>query len=551
MLNRAEDSSTYVIYKQILEMGEYIELDTLRAMVEDEADGFALEFATDAVLYVAPRSDAHVLTASRHGFVEETVDGNIRYVGETTLPGYFWDEEGTRPRYKWEPPKPLRMMHRPRSILTFNVPHPKELTWNSLATDGPELAPNGNWIPVAEPLLEVSAVNIDGPPGTGKTSLLRTLISLVVQRHGDDSFLALAPTNVAACNIGEMGKSIKTIASFQRQWQDAQERGGKAMKRLLEKMSQVRYLFVDEISMMHSWLYGLFHSVRRTFPSIRVFFVGDFKQLEPVLDVWKGDYKGSSALHHLCDGNRLQLSHCRRSDRTLFDLYMSADDVDPARFPISEVTQLNVAYTHITRKRVNAKCMREFSQEAEETRVIPANPKDHKSQDMTLFVGIPLVCWKTKKEKKKVVFAHSEIWFVVELGEENMQLQRKLEEVDREAGKTQEDMPTLEMPYSELQGRFRPGYCITVHMSQGKTFRERFTIHDWFSERMEGRGRYVALSRGKTTDLVQITPRDRKRSLGGDDFEYDGEANAEDSDFEYDGEANESDDESDFEYDGE
>ena len=67
---------------------------------------------------------------------------------------------------------------------------------------------------------------------------------------------------------------------------------------------------------------------------------------------------------------------------------------------------------------------------------------------------------------------------------------------------------------------------------------------------MEGRGRYVALSRGKTTDLVQIAPRDRKRSLGGDDFEYDGEANAEDSDFEYDGEANES-DESEFEYDGE
>ena len=99
-------------------------------------------------------------------------------------------------------------------------------------------------------------------------------------------------------------------------------------------------------------------------------------------------------------------------------------------------------------------------------------------------------------------------------------------------------MPTLEMPYNELQGRFRPGYCITVHMSQGKTFRERFTIHDWFSERMEGRGRYVALSRGKTTDLIQITPRDRKRSLGEDDFEYDGEANEteDESDFEYDGE---------------
>ena len=62
-----------------------------------------------------------------------------------------------------------------------------------------------------------------------------------------------------------------------------------------------------------------------------------------------------------------------------------------------------------------------------------------------------LVEWRFYQVEKKVVFAHSEIWLVVELGEEKMQLQRKLEEVDREAGKMQEDMPTLEMPYSELQ----------------------------------------------------------------------------------------------------
>ena len=94
-------------------------------------------------------------------------------------------------------------------------------------------------------------------------------------------------------------------------------------------------------------------------------------------------------------------------------------------------------------------------------------------------------------------------------------LRRKLEEVDREAGKTQEEMPTLETAYSDLQGRFRPGYCITVHMSQGKTFRERYTIHDWYSDRMHGRGRYVALSRGKSRDLVQIARRNLRRPLDG------------------------------------
>ena len=136
---------------------------------------------------------------------------------------------------------------------------------------------------------------------------------------------------------------------------------------------------------------------------------------------------------------------------------------------------------------------------------------------------MPLVCWKTKKEKKKIVFANSEIWLVMELGVEKVQLQRKFEEVDREAGKTQQDMPTLEMPYGELQGYFRPGYCITVHMSQGKTFRERFTIHDWNVKYMVGRGRYVALSRGSQADLVQISVGDRKRSRDDEDDEDDEE----------------------------
>ena len=113
---------------------------------------------------------------------------------------------------------------------------------------------------------------------------------------------------------------------------------------------------------------------------------------------------------------------------------MSADGVDPARFPISEVTQLNVAYTHTTRLRVNAKCMREFAQDAEETRVIPANPKDPKSQDTTLFVGMPLVCWKTKRRRKGRLCALGDL-VCCGTGRGEDAIQRKLEEVDREAGK--------------------------------------------------------------------------------------------------------------------
>ena len=106
-------------------------------------------------------------------------------------------------------------------------------------------------------------------------------------------------------------------------------------------------------------------------------------------------------------------------------------------------------------------------------------------------------------------------------------IQRRLEEVDREAWRDQSQMPTPEMLYEEVQSRFRPGYCITVHMSQGKTFRETYTIHDWDFYYMKGRGQYVALSRGSTHDIVQSAPIDRKRKAPSVDV-YDGCAGYED-----------------------
>jgi ATP-dependent exoDNAse (exonuclease V) alpha subunit len=401
-------------------------------------------------------------------------------------------------------------MHRRESRLLFSSPEPTDLTWTPIAIDGPSLAPDNNWEPVATELLRASSANICGSPGTGKTGLVREMMRLATKQK--EGFLALAPTNVAMRNMGE-GDNIRTIASFVRQWQSAHERGGNSMKVLTRQLAGYRYVFIDEVSMMHSYLYGVFQSVRCNFPSIRLFLVGDFRQLEPVLDTWTGDYQASSSLHWLCDGNRMELTQCRRSDRVLFDAYMNVSTLDIKQFPVVSLSKLHVAYTHKTRKTVNEQCMQAFRGDSE-TRLVDADPSDpERSQDITLYVGLPLVCWKTKREKRVVVLANSEIWFVTALGAIQLTIQRLLEEVDREAGRDQSQMPTLEMLYEEVQSRFRPGYCITVHMSQGKTFRETYTIHDWDFYHMKGRGQYVALSRGSTHDIVQIAPIDRKRKF--------------------------------------
>ena len=58
-------------------------------------------------------------------------------------------------------------------------------------------------------------------------------------------------------------------------------------------------------------------------PEIKFIIAGDFSQLLPVKDRIEGcNYKDSLALHELCDGNRLQLTKCRRSDATLFNMLL-------------------------------------------------------------------------------------------------------------------------------------------------------------------------------------------------------------------------------------
>ena len=140
-------------------------------------------------------------------------------------------------------------------------------------------------------------------------------------------------------------------------------------------------MIVDEISMLPSRFYGLLTAVRDAFPHIRLILVGDFEQLLPVLDEWFGDYKSSAALHYLCDGQRFQLSICRRADLQLFQMCEDIDNVDIGRFPVTEMTRLNLAYTHDTRIHVNALCTKAFG--GESGRFIKACSKHEHSQDVS------------------------------------------------------------------------------------------------------------------------------------------------------------------------
>jgi hypothetical protein len=205
-------------------------------------------------------------------------------------------------------------------------------------------------------------------------------------------------------------------------------------------------------------------------------------------------------MFELCDGNRLQLTKNRRSDSRLFDLASNVEAININDFRVTENTYLNIAYKHETRKKVNKKCLERFLKEdADEDDVklfIPADPKYPKTQDVTLTCGIPVVCHKTRNDKKQQQqgngFMNSERFWIQQIKKDVITLVTQCD--DRE----------VKIKASEFHKYFYIGFCITVHTSQGETFKEKYTIYDWEFFHFCERAKYVAVSRATSIKNIQI-----------------------------------------------
>ena len=448
-----KEDSEGPIYNQVLDL-EAIELHKLKSIIEAN-NGLVLDVSTDCAICI---------------FKDDKLPFELTE-DKTYIKGYYHDDKQTQPRYRVEDSEErLKIEILPKYSRTDRYDF-KEQTFNAY----PDVAEN-DFKPLVMNILQSNkSWHIDGRAGTGKTTLIKMLQDELKIRG--IKYSSLAPTN-KACRLIK-GKTIHMFVA---------SNNGQSIRDM-----NIKYLFIDEVSMVSEQFYKYFIILKRMRPDITFIVSGDFEQLLPVKErIQNPNYKDSLALFEICDGQRLQLSRCRRSDNTLFDMLLphNINKLTKADFG-KKFTGQHISFTNAKRISINDYMMKRANKENNyRTKPLTLDKLewDPNSQDVELLAGMPIIARKNSKEFN---IANNETFTIKEI--------RRSKQIII----IEEDGLTMEIPFNYFQNMFYVAYCITVYKSQGQTFDHPYTIHEW--ERFDSRMKYVALSRSTNIENINIS----------------------------------------------
>ena len=447
-----KDETEATIYNQILEL-EAIELHKLMTIIR-EKNGIVLDVATDCVSCVFP-DNINPFTVASDGI---------------NIEGYYYDELKTAPKYKLEEKEGrLKTERLSKYIRTEVYEHkPKQMTIF------PDVQDN-DFKPLVNLILDgKKSIHIDGRAGCGKSTLIKMLQNELNNRG--IMFKSLAPTN-KACRIINGETIHKFVASS----------NGKTIKEM-----DTKYIFIDEVSMMSEIFYKYFIVLKRMRPDITFIIGGDFAQLLPVKErIAHCDYKESIALFELCDGQRLQLTKCRRSDDKLFNMLLP-ENIN--KIKIEDFTHIyadrHISFTNKKRIQIN-KYMMDKTVKAmrgrKQTLKLNKLSYDDNSQDVELLSGMPIIA---RINSKSLNICNNEKFTIKEIKHTKNIIM------------IQDEDKLMEIPFELFQKLFYVAYCITCHKSQGESFDHPYTIHEF--EKFDERMKYVALSRSTNIKFINI-----------------------------------------------
>jgi hypothetical protein len=440
-----KDDMYLPLYNQILAM-EAMELYKLEQMILENG-GKPLERNTDAILYSGK---------------------------EINIDLFHWDAEQKVAKYRYDELTHLKV----ESVCKFKRTDeftPALFEWNVYQE-------SDDFDGLAHAICDSNeGCQINGVAGAGKTTLANKLIALI--EANEKKCIKLAPTRKAASHIKGQTLHKYYLSLFL---------SNNYEKKILRQLKNTDYMIVDEISMVKEVFYRFLTLLKRYAPNLKFIIIGDFDQLKPVNDKYSGDYKNSPSIYHLCDGNKIVLEKCRRSDKALFELYdgvrRGTSAVDVSQFPLKQLTELNIAYTHATRKRVNKQCMDKFVG-FNEFVFCSKLEGDDRTQNVKLFQGMPIVSYKNND---KMDIYNSEVFTIHQVNTDEHTFSIMVKD------------QLLTFQASDFKYMFFPAYCVTIHVSQGCTFDKPYTIYDWSYVNMDKSAKYVALSRGTSINNIQI-----------------------------------------------
>ena len=150
------------------------------------------------------------------------------------------------------------------------------------------------------------------------------------------------------------------------------------------------------------------------------------------------------------------------------------------------IHSLNISFTNKKRISINKMMMSNYVKSKKTKGLQLAKLSyDDNSQDVELLAGMPIMA---RKNSKSLNIFNNETFRIKEIRKKTDII--LVEDEDR----------CQEIPIKDFQHLFYIAFCITVHKSQGCTFDDEYTIHEF--DRYDNRLKYVALSRA--TDIKHI-----------------------------------------------